>query len=127
MVRALILTHGSIGAELVKVVEMILGPVEGLKAGSNHGKSAPDLAKEVQDWLNSDDSPALIMVDDYAGSCATSSQLGCADHPGTVVICGVNLAMLLGFMTWRESAEYDQLVRKVIQKGREAIVQVGCS
>lgn len=127
MVRALVLTHGSIGTELVKVVEMILGPVEGLKAGSNHGKSAADLALEVQDWLAAEETPAIILVDDYAGSCATSSQLAGAKNPGTAVICGVNLAMLLGFVTWRESSDYGELVRKIIQKGREAIAQVGGS
>jgi mannose/fructose-specific phosphotransferase system component IIA len=39
MIRALVLTHGGIGAELVRVTEMILGPVPGLAAMSNHGTS----------------------------------------------------------------------------------------
>jgi mannose/fructose-specific phosphotransferase system component IIA len=127
MVRALVLTHGSIGTELVKVVEMILGPVEGLRAGTNHGKSAADLGREITAWLDEAETPAIIMVDDYAGSCATSAQIAGADHRDTAVICGVNLAMLLGFVTWRESSDYDELVRKIIQKGREAITQVGKS
>jgi PTS system mannose-specific IIA component len=127
MVRALVLTHGDIGVELVKVVEMILGPVEGLTAGTNHGKSAPELVSEVQAWLAAEESPGLILVDDYAGSCATSSQLACAESGEVAVVCGVNLAMLLGFVTWRDSSDYDELVRKVIQKGREAIAQVGGS
>jgi mannose/fructose-specific phosphotransferase system component IIA len=127
MIRALVLTHGAIGSELVKVVEMILGPVDGLAAGSNHGKSAADLGREVAAWLGESPDPAIILVDDYAGSCATSAQVACADHPDTVVVCGVNLAMLLGFVTWRESDDYDDLVRKIIQKGREAITRVGSS
>lgn len=127
MVRALVLTHGSIGAELVRVVEMILGPVAGLEGGTNHGKSAGDLCLEITAWRGESVEPAIIMVDDYAGSCATSAQVACADCPHTAVICGVNLAMLLGFVTWRESTEFDDLVRKIIQKGREAITRVGKS
>ncbi len=127
MVRALVLTHGGIGVELVKVVEMIMGPVEGLDAGTNHGKSAPDLGKEVQQWLGSSDEPAIVLVDDYAGSCATCSQVAISENSDTAVICGVNLAMLLGFVTWRESSDYEELVRKIIQKGREAIALVGGS
>lgn len=127
MVRALVLTHGGIGVELVKVVEMIMGPVEGLDAGTNHGKSAPDLGKEVQQWLESSEEPAIILVDDYSGSCATCSQIAIPEDSDTAVICGVNLAMLLGFVTWRESSDYEELVRKIIQKGREAITRVGGS
>ena len=132
MVRALVVTHGSIGAELVKVVGLILGSVDGLDAGTNSGKSAVELSAEITAWLDSSPEPALIMVDDYAGSCATSAQLSCgkavvAEHSQTAVICGVNLAMLLGFATWRESCDYEELVRKIVQKGREAITRVGCS
>ncbi len=130
MIRALVLTHGSLGSELVKVVEMILGPVEGLDHGSNLGKSAADLGLEVKEWLAAGEEPAIILVDDYAGSCATCTQLALVDNPGhedTAVICGVNLAMLLGFVTWRESSDYEELVRRIIQKGREAITQVGGS
>jgi mannose/fructose-specific phosphotransferase system component IIA len=121
------MTHGSIGAELVRVVQLILGPVEGLDAGTNHGKSAPDLSAEITAWLAASPDPAIILVDDYAGSCATCAQVAGAGHPGTAVICGVNLAMLLGLVTWRESSDYEELVRKIIQKGREAITQVGKS
>jgi hypothetical protein len=39
MIRALVITHGNIGAELVRVTGLILGPVEGLAALSNSGKS----------------------------------------------------------------------------------------
>ena len=127
MVRALVLTHGFFGAELVKVVEMIMGPIEGLEAGTNHAKSAADLSEEITQWLGAKEGPAIILVDDYAGSCATSAQVACAELPGTAIVCGVNLAMLLGFVTWRESTDYEGLVRKIIQKGREAIARVGNS
>ena len=125
MVRALVLTHGGIGVELVKVVEMIMGPVEGLDAGTNHGKSAPDLGKEVQQWLGSSDEPAIVLVDDYAGSCATCSQVAISENSDTAVICGVNLAMLLGFVTWRETFELDDLAGRLVRKGREAITLIG--
>jgi mannose/fructose-specific phosphotransferase system component IIA len=130
MVRALVLTHGNLGAELVKVVEMILGPVDGLEHGSNSGKSAVDLGAEVRDWLAASSDTAVILVDDYAGSCATCAQLAlseCPEHEQVAVICGVNLAMLLGFVTWRDSSDYEDLVRRIINKGREAIIQVGSS
>lgn len=135
MVRALVITHGGIGEELVRVTEMILGPCPGLTAMTNSGKSAADITARIKEWQvevpggeNGDASalaPKLILLDDYGGSCATSAQLACGQDPDTAIISGVNLAMLLGFVTWRDSADFEELVAKVVQKGREAIILVG--
>ena len=131
MIRALVITHGDIGRELVRVTEMILGPTEGLTAMSNMGKSAINITAEIKEWLGSvpaaDTGPdqKLILLDDYGGSCATSAQLACGGDPAAAIISGVNLAMLLGFVTWRDTGDFEDLVAKTVQKGREAIVQVG--
>ncbi|MCK9995299.1 MAG: hypothetical protein KAH56_03350 [Candidatus Krumholzibacteria bacterium] len=135
MIKALVITHGGIGQELVRVTEMILGPVPGLTAMSNSGKSAIDITARIKEWQaeipddGGDDFSAsdrkLILLDDYGGSCATSAQLACGQDPDTAIISGVNLAMLLGFVTWRDSGDFEELVAKVVQKGREAILLVG--
>jgi mannose/fructose-specific phosphotransferase system component IIA len=135
MIKALVITHGDIGREIVQVTEMILGPVPGLTAMSNSGKSAVDITARIKDWLAEDPTgdegdPAgtdrkLILLDDYGGSCATSAQLARGQDPDTAIISGVNLAMLLGFVTWRESGDFEELVAKIVQKGREAIILVG--
>jgi mannose/fructose-specific phosphotransferase system component IIA len=135
MIRALVITHGDIGRELVRVAEMILGPVSGLDSMSNSGMAAPDITAQIEVWLSEDSGggavdPAatdqkIILIDDYGGSCATSAQLACRQDPDTAIVSGVNLARLLGFVTWRDSADFDQVVAKIVQKGREAIVHVG--
>jgi len=135
MIRALVITHGGIGQELVRVTEMILGPVPGLASMSNSGKSAVDITEQIKQWqadvpeLDGGDPSSvegtLILIDDYGGSCSTSAQLAFGQDPGTAIISGVNLAMLLGFVTWRDSGDFEELVAKVVQKGREAIILVG--
>ena len=128
MIRGLVITHGDIGRELVRVTEMILGPIEGLTAMSNNGKSALDITAEIAALLaegEGQNPQHLILLDDYGGSCATSAQLACGQSPGAAIISGVNLAMLLGFVTWRDSGDFDQLVSRIVQKGREAIILVG--
>ncbi len=127
MIRALVMTHGEIGGELVRVVEMILGPIDGLTAVSNMGKSAADLQTEVEDWLaiGGGESGEIIFIDDYGGSCANASILACGEDSKRAVLSGVNLAMLLGYVTWRERDDYPELVAKLVQKGREAITLVG--
>ena len=137
MIKALVITHGDIGRELVRVAELILGPVPGLTAMSNSGKASVDIIAQIKDWLaeasvGDAGDPAgtyrkLILLDDYGGSCATSAQLACGQDPDTAIISGVNLAMLLGFVTWRESGDLEELAAKIVQKGREAIVLLGGS
>jgi len=122
--RALVITHGGIAREMINVVEMILGPVEGLEAMTNSGKSAADITAAVESWL-AEPGAAFILIDDYGGSCATAARLAARDRPEVGIIAGVNLAMLLGFVTWRDSTEFPELVRKIIQKSREAITQIG--
>jgi len=165
--RALVITHGGIGLELVNVVQQIMGPVPGLTAMSNRGKSAQEITALIKDWLGGatdaiagegipgegipgegipgegipgeaipgeaipgetifgEPGKALVLIDDYGGSCATASQLACGPDPDVAIISGVNLAMLLGYVTWRETTEFKVLVRKLVEKGREAITIVG--
>ncbi len=124
--KAMVITHGDIGKELVAVVEMIIGPVVGLDFMTNHGKSTDGMVSEINSWLeeNPTDS-SIILVDDYGGSCAVAAQLAFAQRDGMAIISGVNLAMLLGFVTWRESSELDDLVGRLVRKGREAITLIG--
>lgn len=127
MVQALVMTHGQIAAELVRVTEMILGPVEGLRAMSNAGKSAEQITAEVREWLadRKPDEGRIILLDDYGGSCATCAQIASGGDSHIAVISGVNLAMMLGFLTWRETTDFSELPNRLVQKGREAIVLVG--
>jgi mannose/fructose-specific phosphotransferase system component IIA len=123
--RALVITHGGIGEQLVKVSEMILGPQEGLEAATNAGRSAEALQELVAGWLDAGPGPALVLIDDYGGSCATAAQLVCGEREDCFIVGGVNLAMVLGFLTWRETSEPEELVQRIVNKGREAIVRLG--
>ena len=127
MIKALVLTHGAIGDELVRVVEMILGPVEGLDADSNRGRSAKEVAALVADWLQAldDESGGIVLIDDYGGSCASAALLGGAERPHVTVVSGVNLAMLLAFVTWRDELDRTELVQRMVDKAREAVTVVG--
>lgn len=127
MIRALVMTHGEIGAQLVRVVEMIMGPIAGLTALSNGNKSATELQDDVKAWLDKseDDAGEIILIDDYGGSCASAAVIACGEIENRTIIAGVNLAMLLGYVTWRDSEDQAELAAKVLNKGREAITFVG--
>ena len=129
MINGLVITHGDFGRELVRVVEMILGPVEGLTALTNAGKSVQDLVAEIgghlADPAADGDEPTLLFVDDFGGSCANAAQLAATAGAGDQILTGVNLAMLLDFATWRESMAAGELARRLVEKGREAVAVLG--
>ena len=127
MIEALVLTHGAIGTELVKVVEMLLGPTPGLRADSNEGRSARQTAEVVAAWLAGlpQDHQGLVFIDEHGGSCATAARLGGAEEAGIPVLSGINLAMLLAFVTWREELDRSELVQRIVDQGRKAVAVVG--
>lgn len=127
MIQALVLTHGAIGAELVKVVELILGPTEGLRSETNQGRSAREVTEVVSRWVDGldPDASGMVLIDDYGGSCASAARLGGTEAAGIPVISGVNLTMLLALVTWREELDLDELVQRVIDQGRKAVTLVG--
>lgn len=126
MIRGLVVTHGDLGVELVKVVEQVMGAVADLSAISNQGLSALALTEEIQRWLaEAAAAPgAVIFIDDFGGSCANAVRLACGEDSEVTLLCGVNLAMLLAFTTWRESTSLSELAQRLVDKGRAAIVRV---
>ncbi len=126
MIRGLIVTHGAFGEEIVRVVEMIMGPVEGLAAQSNRGLAAAELQVGIREWLDEggdggQGAGAVLFIDDLAGSCATAAQVASGGDRDVALVSGVNLAMVLDFVTWRDSLPLPELVRRLVEKGREAI------
>lgn len=125
MIHGLVLTHGAVGAELLRVVTMILGPEPSLSAASNAGLSINDLtalvATEVKTASTENSHGTLVFIDDVAGSCATAARLASVAAGPMRIVSGVNLAMLLDFTTWRESLDLDDLARRLVEKGRSAI------
>ncbi|HPF34583.1 MAG TPA: hypothetical protein P5571_03315 [Candidatus Krumholzibacteria bacterium] len=125
MIHGVVVTHGRVAAELVAVVESILGPGQGLSALSNQGKGAPELTAAVKaacaEAVADDARGVLLFVDDMAGSCAVACRLAAGVTAQARVLSGVNLAMLLDFCTWRDSLSSEELARRLVEKGRQAI------
>jgi len=124
----LIVTHGDLGAELVRLAELILGPEQELTSLSNRGFSGSALQDRVQKWLagslGAPDQGAIVFVDDYGGSCATAVRLASRNRRDVAILTGVNLAMILGFLTWRNALSLNDLARKLVEVGRGAINRI---
>jgi mannose/fructose-specific phosphotransferase system component IIA len=119
--RGLIVTHGRLGEELIAAAALILGHADGLTARTNDGLSTGALRDQVSDFLAEDaDSPVVLLVDLLGGSCA---QAGAAlvDPSRVRLVTGVNLAMVIAFLSGREREPLDQLVEGIVARGHRGI------
>ncbi len=120
-VRALLVTHADLGAELIRTAESILGRQEAVAFVSNSGASLESLAEAVMAQLGDDDGPLVLFVDLIGGSCSHI----CSDvrrlHPGCAVFTGVNLPMMMEFLINRDRVPFGELKDRLLDRGRSGI------
>ncbi|HEY3294872.1 MAG TPA: hypothetical protein VGL38_05505 [bacterium] len=122
MVRAVILTHGTLGAVLLATVQGVLGPQADVQVLSNEGLSLDQIIHAVQSTLSG--GPLIFFVDFCGGSpyvaCKTLQQV----HPECAIISGVNMPMLFSFFTKREQLAFSELVTMVESDAHRGIQRI---
>lgn len=102
MVKALLVTHGELGEELIKVAEKIFESDIGMTAIKvEWGNSGEEIQKKVQKYLNSNkDSDIVIFTDMFGGSPSNI----CFQYISkkVEVITGVNLPAIIKFHTYKD-------------------------
>jgi len=120
--RGIVLAHGDMAKGMADAVRAITGiDEESLAALSNRGLSPQSLAEGVR--ALSAGRPTVVFTDLPAGSCGFAARLLARSVPGVTVICGVNLPMLLDFVTNRH-LPVDELVERLVTKARASIQSV---
>ncbi len=118
-VQGLILAHASVASGLVAAVKQIAGIGDGtLRPLTNDGCGPDALLDAVRRDAGS--GPALIFTDLVSGSCGFAARKLVAERPGTAVLSGANLAMLLDFVFHRD-LPLPVLVERLVTHGRDAI------
>ena len=119
-IRATLVTHGALGAELLKTAEAILGPQEGCAFVSNAGRSLEALMAELSDRLD-DGEPQVLFVDLLGGSCGHVCALIQRRYPKVLLAAGINLPMLLEFLHHRGRVPLGELKARLLERGRDGI------
>jgi len=117
MVQCLLITHGELGKELVRVAERILEkPADVVCVAFQWQADLSDMVREIDSFVRShQDEPILVLTDMFGGSPANLSMKYLSDR--VEILTGVNLPGLLKFLTYRDRAmTFPDLVRQV-QKG----------
>jgi mannose/fructose-specific phosphotransferase system component IIA len=121
---ALLVTHGTLGHEMVRTVESILGPQTDVLTVSNSGLSAEGLVDRIVAVVAAapEGSPIVMFSDLAAGSCGIAARRAALGERPLMRIAGMNLPMLLEFFHYRDVLPLDQLLPRMEAKGRAGIV-----
>jgi mannose PTS system EIIA component len=121
VVRVVLVTHGALGRELVRTVETILGPQEGVAFVSNEGASLDGLAEALRAAAGGP-GPVVFLVDLLGGSCDHACRLfGAERGDDAFAVTGVNLPMLLEFFYNRDRVSFAELRERLLHKGRDGV------
>ncbi len=120
--RGLVVTHGTLGEELIRTAALIVGHAQGLTALSNRGRAATEIAADVRaHYAEEPESPLLVFVDLLGGSCAQAAG-GLLAEPGVRLVTGANLPMLIAFLQCRgEGLALDDMVDAVVMRAHRGI------
>lgn len=116
--RGVVVGHGSLAAALVDAVQRIAGADTGLAAISNTDCDRGTLEEKILAAVG--EGPALVFIDMPSGSCLFAAMRRLEGMPGTRVVTGVNLAMLLEFVFHRDG-NVDEVAAHVVQVGTRAV------
>ncbi len=121
MVPALVICHGELGAAFMDALSGIFGPLDDFQVISNRGLSAEALENAVAAKLGEMGQEAIIFTDYFGGSCANASLSVLKGRPGFRVVSGVNLPMLIYYLTHRGEMDMDAILPGIINRGQNAI------
>ena len=121
-VLGILVTHASLGTELLRTAETILGPQSRIEVISNSGASAEGLSEKLHSLVSGQPEQTIFLfVDLLGGSCSHACREIRRLHPSTIVFSGVNLPMFLEFLYHRDRVDLEELRARVVTKGRDGI------
>ncbi|SFL35249.1 PTS sugar transporter subunit IIA [Pelosinus propionicus] len=114
-----IVTHGKFGEELVKSAEMIMGPMESVKALSlMPGMEPADFMAEINKVLESMTEGSLLISDLFGGTPANVSA-AISTTRNVSAVAGLSLGMVIEAVTARMGMRGEELAKAVIKAGRD--------
>jgi len=125
MVGLVIVCHGELGAELIKVAEVIVGKMEAVEAVSIGSVIDVDTAREeiggAVKRLNTNE--GLLILTDMFGGTPSNLSLSFLDEEKNIdVITGVNLPMIIKFANHRKGKTLKEIVTLVREGGAKSII-----
>jgi PTS system mannose-specific IIA component len=123
--KMLIVTHGSLGNTLIEVAKQIIGEIrdEAITSISNEDFSTAELTERIRMIVDKDPDSFFIIATDFpGGSCFIASKKIASSSKRISSVSGLNISMVLSFLTKRELYRGIQLTETIKTDGNRAIV-----
>jgi PTS system mannose-specific IIA component len=118
----IVVTHGRLAEELLRTAELIIGTVEDCYAISGSDLCDEELIKRIRRIItDSKHRHAVIFVDYFGGSCCINCARAIDGIGGVKVVSGVNLPLLLDFLTKQGTMGFEEMIRHLVSRGSESI------
>lgn len=123
MVTCVLVTHGPVADALAKAAQSVMGDIPGMYALSISPLSLETIVQKLEEMAGSPEAKEgmLIMATLRGGSCWNAACKVAKRYPHVRVISGVNLPMLLSFLTKRDRLPFPELVETVCRDGARGI------
>lgn len=118
---AAVVGHGDFPKGLLSAAERIVGKQEGIVTISNEGLGTEELTRLVRTELDGVTSRIFVFVDLKGGSTYNVCRELMSSHKDWVLIAGVNLPMMLTFLSYRQKLNQEELLGKVLEAGRRGM------
>lgn len=123
MISGIIICHNQLAFEYVYAVNKIFGQSERLYPFSNTNLAPKALFEKINGFIRENHlREAVLMVDLRGGSCWTTAKLIMREYPHFKTLSGVNIPMLLSFMTKREQYPVPELIKVIENDGHRGIL-----
>ncbi|NOZ61937.1 MAG: PTS sugar transporter subunit IIA [Calditrichaeota bacterium] len=126
MIGGIIVTHGPMAQPLIAAAETILGKADNIRALSTTPFSLKEIVSEVEKIIEKEawDDGVLVMASLRGGSCWNAAVLIANKKSNVQVVSGVNLPMVISFLSKRNSLSLSELAETVYHDGVRGIAKL---
>ncbi len=124
MVGIVIVTHGDLGAELLRTAQEIVGKLPRVEAVSIHAAEPIEKARKKIDATlqRVNDGSGVLILTDLFGGTPSNLVLSYLEAGRLEVVTGVNLPMLMKVPSLREERDLRALAEKLARYGQRNIL-----
>ena len=123
MIGLVLVTHGQLAKEFVAALEHVVGPQNNIATvcmgpDDDMDKHCEEILKSIRDL---DDGSGVVLMTDMFGGTPSNLAISFMDQANVEVVAGVNLPMLIKFISVRESESLVDAVTSAQDSGRKYI------
>lgn len=123
MIGLILVTHGQLAKEFVAALEHVVGPQSNIATicigpDDDMDKHCEEILKSIRDL---DDGSGVVLMTDMFGGTPSNLAISFMDQANIEVVAGVNLPMLIKFVSVRESESLLDAVTSAQDSGRKYI------